>query len=290
MEPGPTLNGGNVPIIYVLSLGTPCYPALFLRQKVLHPFSGPFDFIFSSLSMVQHCIEDDFKTFLDTTQITAAPGGGPLRWAHHKYYSPMLPKPTGKRKDAGLIFNHHNALLPKSHLHFRRATARFISVMTSQPQSPPGRTLLLMMSRTPPDLVGLEALFQTLQDKYGRGGFELLAIGLAPAGEANDARSGEGSPDHAPAFTLLLQKTGNAATPGACLRVYLQRCVGSYTGDKFTDPRDAAAFETHYPQNHCSSSSSAGKVVARVFLILRRTRCRRGPRKSRQSQTVGGVG
>lgn len=50
MEPGPPLNGGNVPIIYVLSLGTPCYPALFLRQKVLHPFSGPFDFIFSSLS------------------------------------------------------------------------------------------------------------------------------------------------------------------------------------------------------------------------------------------------
>ena len=102
------------------------------------------------------------------------------------------------------------------------------------------------MSRTPPDLVGLEALFQTLQDKYGRGGFELLAIGLAPAGEANDARGGEGSPDHAPAFTLLLQKTGNAATPGACLRVYLQRCVGSYTGDKFTDPRDAAAFETFF--------------------------------------------
>ena len=63
--------------------------------------------------MVKHCIEDDFKTFLDTAQITAAPGGGPVRWAHHKYYSPMLPKPTGKRKDAGLIFNHHNALLPK---------------------------------------------------------------------------------------------------------------------------------------------------------------------------------
>ena len=63
--------------------------------------------------MVKHCIEDDFKTFLDTAQITAAPGGGPVRWAHHKYYSPMLPKPTGKRKDAGLIFNHHNALHPK---------------------------------------------------------------------------------------------------------------------------------------------------------------------------------
>ena len=158
------------PVEYVLSLGMQCYPALWFRRQKLRPFAGSFDWIFSAPQMIRHCVDDNFRSFLDPAQIEALVDGG--HRARHRLYSSMLPPPAGRRTDQGLIFNHHLPLIPAHHLHFSRAAARLTAVLQS-----PGRKLLLMMSKQPLVLADVQALFLTLAGK-GYTDFELLVIVL----------------------------------------------------------------------------------------------------------------
>jgi hypothetical protein len=217
-------------VAYALSLGTLCFPGLFLRQRQLHPFSGPFDWVFSHPRMVAHCVEDDFATFLDPTQYVAVPECPGMRVAAHCAYSPMLlPEAFGGRRQskakareqaAEVIFNHHNPMIPEDHQHFVRATARFTAVMRS-----PGHKLLLLMSKTPPDVAAAEQLFLTLLGKEDYDGdFELLVIGLQPGCQPTDRGT-----------ELLLRRRQQPAAPSSTLQVYVQRCVGGHTGEKFND-------------------------------------------------------
>ena len=55
------------------ALGTHCFSSSFLRRLGVREWSGPFDWTFSSLPMVAHCVADDFKTFLDRSHYEPVP-------------------------------------------------------------------------------------------------------------------------------------------------------------------------------------------------------------------------
>ena len=61
------------PFEHVISLGSSCAIALFLRQQRLRVHAGPFDWIFSSARMVAACLDDDFACFLDPAQYAPLP-------------------------------------------------------------------------------------------------------------------------------------------------------------------------------------------------------------------------
>jgi hypothetical protein len=52
-----------------ISIGPFCASAGMIKEANIQKCAYPFDYIFSSLSMVEHCIEDNFKTFLDDDEI-----------------------------------------------------------------------------------------------------------------------------------------------------------------------------------------------------------------------------
>jgi hypothetical protein len=87
-----------------ISLGSHCHMAQALKQAGLRTWSGPFDWIFSSPSMVRHCLADDFATLLDPAQLETTPLSerrNPEECrGRHTYYSAHHGVP--------FVFNHHD--------------------------------------------------------------------------------------------------------------------------------------------------------------------------------------
>ena len=52
-----------------VSIGPCCYTTEYIKNNGLRNHSYPFDYIFSSIEMVNHCINDKFKNFLDLKYI-----------------------------------------------------------------------------------------------------------------------------------------------------------------------------------------------------------------------------
>ena len=53
-----------------ISIGPCCYTTEYIKNNGIRNHSYPFDWIFSSIEMVNHCITDKFKTFLDLSYIS----------------------------------------------------------------------------------------------------------------------------------------------------------------------------------------------------------------------------
>jgi hypothetical protein len=76
-------------IKHVCSLGTLCQSSQILKTNNLKKSSYPFDWIFSNWDMIIHCIEDDFKIFLDKSYYVMSGnhcGNSyyyPNMWPHH---------------------------------------------------------------------------------------------------------------------------------------------------------------------------------------------------------------
>jgi hypothetical protein len=100
---------------YVASLGCACNTSLYLKQLELKLFSLPYDWIFSNLKMIQHTIEDDFKSFLSLDLINPKKN----KQAGHNYYHKRL-------------FNHHNPKEDRNNYHYyQRCIARFKTMLNS---------------------------------------------------------------------------------------------------------------------------------------------------------------
>jgi hypothetical protein len=111
------------------SLGGLCHSAQLLKINGLKKASYPFDWIFSSLQMVEHCIKDDFKTFLDKTQYIDYTTNSTLKetQCEHTFYGKMLADP-----EHNIIFNHHNPLSNESdYAYFERCVNRFRDLVKS---------------------------------------------------------------------------------------------------------------------------------------------------------------
>ena len=118
----------GTPFAHVASLGTDCYASSTLKHMKLKRYSLPFDWIFSGLSMVAHCIEDGFATFLDPSQFHTVPA--PLRRpdarvqkCEHSFY----------RREHGVhhVFNHYDPTELIWHAYLIRTVGRFRRLLAS---------------------------------------------------------------------------------------------------------------------------------------------------------------
>lgn len=127
-EPGDQVNfrdfGYNLPFKHIVSLGTHCYTASALKRQGWKRFSGPFDWIFSTPAMVRHCIEDEFKTFLDRSLYDPVPVEERIDPSyyrcHHRFY----------REAFGVeyVFNHHDVWTDEGYRYLQRCVARFLAI------------------------------------------------------------------------------------------------------------------------------------------------------------------
>jgi hypothetical protein len=98
-------------IEYVCSLGTLCHTANLLKRNKLKMVSYPFDWIFSNMNMIIHCLETNFSYFLDKTQYIHVND----KQCGHKFY----------RVNDKFIFNHHNPLIESDYDYYVRCVDRF---------------------------------------------------------------------------------------------------------------------------------------------------------------------
>jgi Putative papain-like cysteine peptidase (DUF1796) len=108
-------------IAYTASLGTHCYSAWLLDRIGARKYAGPFDWLFSDLGMITHCIEDNFEIFLDASKYVVLD--------QHRHYGHTF---YGPRFDRTVIFNHHDVTEAKDYVHFVRAVERFRRLLSSK--------------------------------------------------------------------------------------------------------------------------------------------------------------
>ena len=101
-------------IKYICSLGTSCHTSAFKIRNRLKFESYPFDWIISNPKMILHCLENDFKLFLDKSQYINIFEN---RSSHLIY---------------GDIFHHHNLLDSNDYDYFVRSVNRFREIMKSE--------------------------------------------------------------------------------------------------------------------------------------------------------------
>jgi hypothetical protein len=101
-------------IRYAASLGTQCYAGWLMNRIGVRRYALPFDFIFSDLGMVAHCVNDGFRMLLDRSQYVQVDKEG---HCSHTFYSAQFDRP--------IIFNHHNVTQEQHYMHFVRSADRF---------------------------------------------------------------------------------------------------------------------------------------------------------------------
>lgn len=103
-------------IIYI-PIGVNCASTYYLINNLLRKESFPFDWIYSSLSMIKHCIETRFSVFLDINEITS----------NHKYQSSN--RFYGQNIDEENIFPHHNLTNKKIYKCYQKRCQRFLDII-----------------------------------------------------------------------------------------------------------------------------------------------------------------
>lgn len=124
------------------SLGEFCHASALLKSNGLKHASYPFDWIFSSAEMVKHCIEDDFRTFLDKSKYKT---NSEEPWTcEHDFYCTMIQNNQGPSREK-VIFNHRNPLTNNEHYeYYERCVARFKQLLAS----PEEKTFVMFQSPT----------------------------------------------------------------------------------------------------------------------------------------------
>lgn len=103
-------------INFTCSLGSLCHSSEILKRNNLKLCSYPFDWIFSSCDNIIHCIEDDFKFFLDKS-----------------YYINISQSQCGHSKYNNSMFWHHNPLINIDHYNYYiRCVDRFKILLQKQ--------------------------------------------------------------------------------------------------------------------------------------------------------------
>ena len=126
---------------HVVSLGSNCYASQMLKAQKLKRFSAPFDWVFSSVPMVEHCLRDDCRPLPARALLVggpARPGGAGLERSEHAYYR--------DRFGVAKMFNHHDMTLDEDYGYLRRCVERLRGVLARDEP-----TLYLMILRNRPD-------------------------------------------------------------------------------------------------------------------------------------------
>jgi hypothetical protein len=102
-------------IKYFCSLGTLCHSSQILKRNNLKKCSYPFDWIYSDCNTISHCLENNFKIFLDKSYYR---GINDIKCGHSYYHERM--------------FNHHNPLNDKDYDYFLRCVDRFNTLLQNR--------------------------------------------------------------------------------------------------------------------------------------------------------------
>jgi hypothetical protein len=146
---------------HILSVGTHCITSNTLKRFGLKKYSGPFDWIFSNIAMVAHCIGDDFSIFLDRNLHSIVPPEerqiDGANFCDHLFYLENF----GVR----FVFNHFDVSKHEYYEYYVRCVDRFRSAINSSEPC-----LLVCISEN-----ASERDFMTLCDSIeGRGNIKLL--------------------------------------------------------------------------------------------------------------------
>ena len=122
------LDSLGTPTRPIVSLGTHCFASEFLKRQGLRPWAGPFDWIFSNVRVVEHCIRDDFATFLDRSHYRPRPpeqrvNGVDLTRVGHAFYAAQF--------GVSNMFNHHDVHLDADYAYMCRCVERFRAALRS---------------------------------------------------------------------------------------------------------------------------------------------------------------
>ena len=115
------------PVKSVASIGTHCLTSFTLKKIGLKKKSGPFDWVFSSIPMVTHCIEDDFTTFLDKRHFQPVPANArsseDVNLCDHAFYR--------DRFGVAHVFNHYDISVGHVYDYYVRCVDRFRTALRS---------------------------------------------------------------------------------------------------------------------------------------------------------------
>ena len=100
----------------IISLGSNCYIASYLKEHNLKKASYPFDWIFSYPEDICHMINDNFKEFLNKDNYLIKDELS--KFNYHKLYKPNL-----------RMFNHRNPYNNNDYQYYQRCITRFINVL-----------------------------------------------------------------------------------------------------------------------------------------------------------------
>ena len=212
------------PCRYVLSLGSTCLTARFLGDHFRRAFATPFDWIFSSVPMVDACVQDGCAGLLDATKYTNSQTPGvkmpTAGRAGHLVYSTLVGR--------DVIFNHHDPSTPAGHAYFARAARRLLLLCKGAGKCADRKLLVLLNVEKRGPLVDdeLRALFATLC-KSGMSNFDMVAVRIVlppPPGTAKKKQQQQQQPhdgDGGDARAVVAsqgitsqQAEGCAASPG----------------------------------------------------------------------------
>ena len=163
----PSAHDGR-PVRHVVSLGSHCYTSYLLKRSGLKSFSTPFDWIFSSPDMIRHCLDDDFRTFLDKGFFEPIAQGQRHSTVNgvceHGFY----------RDNFGVhsVFNHHDPSQEKDFSYFSRAVARLRTVLSSNE-----RSLFIMTSATQDPVAAFDQVLKTLRNRSEHPELLFISIG-----------------------------------------------------------------------------------------------------------------
>eukprot|EP00746_Dinoflagellata_sp_MGD_P156552 gnl/MRDRNA2_/MRDRNA2_85865_c0_seq1.p1 gnl/MRDRNA2_/MRDRNA2_85865_c0~~gnl/MRDRNA2_/MRDRNA2_85865_c0_seq1.p1 ORF type:complete len:307 (-),score=40.08 gnl/MRDRNA2_/MRDRNA2_85865_c0_seq1:311-1231(-) len=200
------------PFVHVVSLGTFCFPAQFCKTNKLRGWRGPFDWIHSSAEMVSHCLETQFKDFLDRQHYESHDLGK----CGHSLYSQMV----GKE----FIWMHGNPAHSAAYGDLILSVQRLLDVLSDE-----RRKLFLLVAKGDPGRDSVLHLFQNLCSQSSN--FELLVLEL----EASLVL-----PENAKIASVLHESLLEA---NSTLNWYKQSCCANHTGLEYEDSGDNARFE-----------------------------------------------
>lgn len=105
-----------------VSIGSHCYTSYLLKRANLKKYSYPFDWIFSSNAMINHCITDDFAIFLDKQYYSPIElYNSDSKSCDHRYYKDNY--------GVNSLFNHRNPVIDIDYEYTLRTVNRFRSIM-----------------------------------------------------------------------------------------------------------------------------------------------------------------
>jgi hypothetical protein len=199
------------PISFVISLGTHCYTSSMLGRQQLRTFSGPFDWLFSNLGMIAHCLDDDFKIFLDPQYYRLVPvqerrDGPGVNLCDHAYYLQHFKQQ--------FVFNHVDPTSDEGLDYLKRCVDRMRSVLAA----PDKKLFVCVTLNSTYSSASIKAVFDAVARRTNR--FDLISIAV----ERPDTDA------IMPVVAPLTDVTGP--------RAFLLRPVSELGGTAFTNPID----------------------------------------------------